>query len=705
MAEAELDVPTVAIIDGFVVNYGSTFTINCSISGTPPPNIIYWEKDWNGILSKLKGGLAGTKGITLDEPSLTINFASMTDSGRYTCIATNAYGTGKSKAANITVHGGLPVKHTPSANYSVVYGDSVTMVCNVTAFPKLEYVNWQGNNNGIYTTLNKGAVGTDGIAIHNPSLTIKSVSFADEGIYHCFASNIAGTERSDAMNLSVNGGTPLVTIPVSRYFSNYGTEVTMECEVTATPPGYIIFWEKNVNGIKTVINAESPGTRGSTINNPSLTILNVTITDSGSYSCLAKNKVGTGHSQYISLTVHGGVPVARIGAPAYSVIFGSKISIHCEVTAEPEHSLVYWEKKNNNVIATINSLAVGTTDMTLNVPSLTIQFPTFSDQGTYTCFSANAIGIGHSSPTILAVTGGRPIATIEKMKYIANYGDTITLQCKVTSIPSYSTLYWQKISEGSITNITTGYQGISGVTLKNPSLTIEFVTTFDAGIYKCIAENAIGTGNSTECSLTIIADRPVIVIEKALHIAFVGFSLEIECSIQSKPKHTYVYWTQNRNLTNTIIIPGTVGFDGMTVNNPNLFIPKVDIFMGGEYICLATNEVGTGQSKATTLIVKYANDELDVSTTNYETNKHEGTTAPEISQSPLPEEISRHETSSSDNQFSDDVTKMKNDITPEGMYVTETVGVDRTDNISDTFMKKAGNDSGNNSGKVFQCSI
>lgn len=103
------------------------------------------------------------------------------------------------------------------------------------------------------------------------------------------------------------------------------------------------------------------------------------------------------------------LPVVLIGAPIYSVIFGSKISLYCDVTAEPEHTLVYWEKNSNGFISIINSQATGTTGITRISPSLTLEFPTFSDQGTYTCIAANAIGIGESKTTTLAVTGGKCI--------------------------------------------------------------------------------------------------------------------------------------------------------------------------------------------------------------------------------------------------------------------------------------------------------
>lgn len=101
---------------------------------------------------------------------------------------------------------GLPVINTPQTNFTVIYGNSITIECMVTAFPKLKHVNWQRSISGILTILNGGAVGTVGISTNNPSLTIEYTHLVDAGIYHCSASNAVGTESSDAMYLTVIGG-------------------------------------------------------------------------------------------------------------------------------------------------------------------------------------------------------------------------------------------------------------------------------------------------------------------------------------------------------------------------------------------------------------------------------------------------------------------------------------------------------------------
>lgn len=102
-------------------------------------------------------------------------------------------------------------------------------------------------------------------------------------------------------------GVPMVTIPLANFSSSYGKEVTIECSVVAIPDVIKIFWSKSVNGERTTINAGTLGTRGSMVDNPSLTILNATITDSGGYTCFAENKVGIGMSRATYLNVHGGL--------------------------------------------------------------------------------------------------------------------------------------------------------------------------------------------------------------------------------------------------------------------------------------------------------------------------------------------------------------------------------------------------------------
>lgn len=51
---------------------------------------------------------------------------------------------------------------------------------------------------------------------------------------------------------------------------------------------------------------------GSTVTEPSLTILHATIADAGQYICLAVNYVGTGRSEPTTLIILGGMVIVLI---------------------------------------------------------------------------------------------------------------------------------------------------------------------------------------------------------------------------------------------------------------------------------------------------------------------------------------------------------------------------------------------------------
>lgn len=100
--------PHVTIEEQFYhVSYGDKVTINCSVVADPLQTLVYWNQNNSGVVRRLYEGLAGTHGMTVDNPSLIINFASMKDNGIYTCCAVNTIGTGYSEDIKLIVNGGM----------------------------------------------------------------------------------------------------------------------------------------------------------------------------------------------------------------------------------------------------------------------------------------------------------------------------------------------------------------------------------------------------------------------------------------------------------------------------------------------------------------------------------------------------------------------------------------------------------------------
>lgn len=69
-------------------------------------NKIYWERNSSGSVITISSELAGINGVTIENPGLTINVTTSSDSGVYTCVAENSYGIGKSIPTKLNINGG-----------------------------------------------------------------------------------------------------------------------------------------------------------------------------------------------------------------------------------------------------------------------------------------------------------------------------------------------------------------------------------------------------------------------------------------------------------------------------------------------------------------------------------------------------------------------------------------------------------------------
>lgn len=90
----------------YIVPYGSSVVLDCAISAKPSLTNIYWKQQVENTQSIVYAGESGTSGATLNNPSLTIHFATLPDSGYYRCFGTNVAGTSNGPQINLIVTGG-----------------------------------------------------------------------------------------------------------------------------------------------------------------------------------------------------------------------------------------------------------------------------------------------------------------------------------------------------------------------------------------------------------------------------------------------------------------------------------------------------------------------------------------------------------------------------------------------------------------------
>ena len=96
---------------------------------------------------------------------------------------------------------------------------------------------------------------------------------------------------------------------------------------------------------------------------------------------------------------------------------------------------------------------------------------------------------------------------------------------------------------------------------------------------------------------------PVVQIAQNSYSVNFGGTVTLVCTVTANPTHTSVQWlrvingqSQNLNLVQN-------KHSGSTVNTPSITINSADLSDEGNYICTATNSIGTGQSQQTFLDV------------------------------------------------------------------------------------------------------
>lgn len=89
----------------YSVNIGNSVTLECTVVASPTHTSVYWERNVNGVSTRISLNTGKYSGSTVNTPSLTISNAENNDEGFYICFAINSVGTGQSANTFLDVIG------------------------------------------------------------------------------------------------------------------------------------------------------------------------------------------------------------------------------------------------------------------------------------------------------------------------------------------------------------------------------------------------------------------------------------------------------------------------------------------------------------------------------------------------------------------------------------------------------------------------
>ncbi|KAK2908097.1 hemicentin-1 isoform X2 [Channa argus] len=424
----------------------SSVTLQCQADGSPPPSVT-WHKDGQPLSGSLRQRV-------LSSGSLQIAYIQPTDTGRYTCTAANAAGT-------VSLEMSLTVQIPPSIRggeqeVTVVENSQTQLLCVAVGVPQPS-MSWEkdgkplSESTGQYTILPSG------------ELALDSAQPDDAGSYTCIATNAVGQD-SWTMTLSVHTQ-PVFTELLRDVALNKGERLALACGVSGIPSPSIT-WALNNNIIPVHYNHMNGYSE--------LVIERVSKDDSGTYTCVAENSVGSIKSAGLVYVKEPPIIDGDLRSKLIEPLGGNAI-LNCEVRGDPLPT-IQWSKNGINVHIN-NRIQI------LDNGSLAIYGTVSEDAGSYMCVATNDAGVDERSVTLTLQRA--PTIIVEPVDTVVNAGSTVVLNCQAKGEPT-PMIEWSH--KGRLLLSTERFS-----TLSNGSLRISSAQKEDTAEYECVARNLLGS--------------------------------------------------------------------------------------------------------------------------------------------------------------------------------------------------------------------
>ncbi|NXX95340.1 HMCN1 protein, partial [Centropus bengalensis] len=534
-----------------MVHVNASALLECGAEGVPAPRIT-WRKDGAVLYGN------NTRYSMLEDGSLRIRSAHVTDTGRYVCMATNAAGTERKR---IDLQVLVPPSIAPGkTNITVTVNVQTTLPCETTGIPK-PAVSWKKNGHLLSLDQNQNTYRL----LSSGSLVVISPTVADTAVYECSVSNDAGEDQR-AVELTVQVP-PSIADEATDLLVTKLSPVVIPCTASGVPAPSI-HWTKN--GVKLL----PRGNGYRILPSGAVEIAAAQLAHAGRYGCTARSAAGSAH-RHTTLRVQE-PPVIQTQPGALDVIVNNPILLPCEATGTP-HPIITWQKEGINIVT------AGSSYMVLPSGSLQIAKATVEDAGTYMCIAQNPAGTALGKIKLKVQVP--PVIRSHIQDYVAPVDQAVTLQCEADGYPGPE-ISWHKDGQ----QIT---ESVRRRILSTGALQIVFVQPGDAGRYTCIAANLAG---SSSCSMELTVHiPPKIQSTEAQYTATEDSQAVLSCVAEGVPTPTISWKKDNMLLTETV---GKY----QAMPDGDLILDNVVPEDSGSYTCIANNAAGE-DTHTVTLIV------------------------------------------------------------------------------------------------------
>uniref|UniRef100_A0A8D3EB01 Heparan sulfate proteoglycan 2 n=1 Tax=Scophthalmus maximus TaxID=52904 RepID=A0A8D3EB01_SCOMX len=596
------------------VRVGSTVSFICTAKSKSPAYTLVWTR--MGSNGKLPNRAMDFNGI------LTIQNVQPEDAGVYVCTGSNMFAMDEGNAILYVPEGAQPVATISPSVLNAQQGQRAEFRCTVTGnpTPAIEWIGGPGNR------MSPRAVIRGGV------LTFTTVDPADAGEYTCKALNTHGehTSRVSLFVQSIGLGTqPQVQVSPQNIEVHEGESLRLYCRASGSPAPKLT-WLKNGGQIPPQVRPLPPSRphdddddedacvcvraadHSSSVVSIQPSIADVQEGQSLELNCFApgnpppqvgwtrasgrlssnhqvitqiwktrtnhlKNSSNPSRAQTAGFSAAGlQSPIIAIEPHSAAVRVGDSASFRCRVYSGAQPVRLEWKLANNQPLP--DNVKVGADGSVL-----TITGARPANHGAYRCVASNPFGITHSIVSLIVKES--PVATVTPVGPVQiRLGEPINLECQATGEPRPS-VSWHRLDSNRKTMLSSPVPMES-----NAVMQILVARPEDSGTYVCTARNNEG---SAETRVEVIVEGgsqlpsvPRASVPEPLMIVVEGQTATLRCEAHGNgfPSPT-VTWSKLRS---------PLPWRHKLVNN-SLVMPNVGRQDSGEYICGATNNMGTAE--------------------------------------------------------------------------------------------------------------
>lgn len=474
------------------------------------------------------------------------------DAGNFECVATNAAKEEFLRSNNASFNikwlesGGVTLKE-PATEGDIESSAPVTLRCHIDGHPR---PTCQWFKDGVKLTEKSHQINNK-----ERTLTFKSATPDDNGLYYCCAKNAAGHVCSNS-NFTLNiidksFPRPVVTPEDQVVLKN--EEAIFHCQFTAVPAPTLEWYHEN----ELIVNKS----RVFLLSNGSLLITQVKPRNTGNYKCVGRGLRGS------QVTLEASLLIAEIEdlAPKSSKVFTADTlqRVPCRPPRGRPEPEVWWEREGKRV----------PTEGRVFLDGLDLVFsPTESgDSGVYTCVAENKAGRRTQEVTFTVATS--PVWVTRPQDSQFEEGKPGYLHCHARATPEPEVLWLR--NNNPITQ-----EGARFKLFPNGTLRINNVEVYDGQMYGCETKTVSGR-LSGQARVLVLEKLKFTPTPQPVQCLELNKEMTITCSATGRENPT-IRWTK---------ADGGELPPHVEQKNGQLHFTKVSRSDAGNYTCIASNSL------------------------------------------------------------------------------------------------------------------